>query len=265
MIDDPRGGLGRLRGQWDRRQDRKAWERIGLPPHEFYKASPDAEQRLHALLGMPWPCPEHAACAPIIEQMNREFGFGEEFSTKATTEISRLRFFDADVTISRVAWCVTRHLAPAHIVETGVARGVTSRLLLEAIKRNGSGALWSIDLPHPDTCQTSQIGSAVPDSLRGPWKLLLGPSRRCLPELFKTLGKIDIFVHDSLHTSRNVRFELDYVWDRIRPGGVILVDDVNENVAFQSFVQAAQADAWVVGRRSLGVGLWGAIAKQVRT
>jgi hypothetical protein len=136
--------------------------------------------------------------------------------------------------------------------------------VLEAIKRNGSGALWSIDLPHPDTCQTGQIGSAVPDSLRGPWKLLLGPSRRRLPELFKTLDKIDIFVHDSLHTTRNVRFELDYVWDRIRPGRVILVDDVNENVAFQSFVKAVQADAWVVGRRALGVVLWGAIVKQVR-
>src|SRR6516165_1822518 len=90
MIQDPHGAFERLRGEWDRRQDRKAWKRIGMPPHEFYRASPDAEQQLHAFLGIPWPCPEHATCAPIIEQMNREFALGKEFATNANTEVSRL-------------------------------------------------------------------------------------------------------------------------------------------------------------------------------
>lgn len=262
MIQYPGGALERLRGEWDRRQDTKAWNRVGMTPHQLYEASPDAAQRLHTLLGMPWPCPEYAASAPIVEQMNREFALGEEFWTDVNPGFSELRFFDADVTISRVAWCVARHLAPARVVETGVARGVTSRFLLEAIKRNGSGTLWSIDLPHARTSQGGKIGSAVPDRLRGPWRLLLGPSRRHLPQIVKTLDEIDIFVHDSLHTSRNVQFELECVWNRIKPGGVILVDDVNENLAFQSFVRAVHSDAWVVGRRLLGVGLWGAIVKK---
>lgn len=122
MIEDPRGSLRASKRRVGPAARQESMEASWIAPHEFYKASPDAERRLHAFLGMPWPCPEHAACAPIIEQMNREFGFGEEFATKATTEISRLRFFDADVTISRVAWCVARHLAAARIVETGVAR-----------------------------------------------------------------------------------------------------------------------------------------------
>ena len=33
------------------------------------------------------------------------------------------------------------------VVETGVAHGVTSRFILEALERNGRGFLWSIDLP----------------------------------------------------------------------------------------------------------------------
>jgi len=260
MVQDPRGGMGRLRAGWDRRQDRNAWRRIGVAPQEFYRASPNPEQRLHELLGVPWPCPEYAECETIIQKMNREFGFGEDFRKDDST--SALRFFDADVTISRMAWCVTRHLTPERTIETGVARGVTSRFLLEAIKCNGVGKLWSIDLPHSDTYH--QIGSAVPENLRKSWKLILGSSQQRLPELLRSVGTIDLFVHDSLHTSRNVRFELDSAWGRLRPGGVILMDDVHENLGLQSFVQKVQAKDWVVGQKLFVNGLWGAIVKPAR-
>jgi hypothetical protein len=33
------------------------------------------------------------------------------------------------------------------LVETGVAHGITSRFVLEALQRNGGGRLWSIDVP----------------------------------------------------------------------------------------------------------------------
>jgi hypothetical protein len=35
------------------------------------------------------------------------------------------------------------------VIETGVAPGVTSRIIFEALQQNGLGYLWSIDLPHP--------------------------------------------------------------------------------------------------------------------
>jgi predicted O-methyltransferase YrrM len=264
IAEDPLGALGRLRGEWDRRQDRQAWKRIGRTPRDFYRASSDAEQKLHALLGMPWPCPEHAASSNILRQMNDQLARSEEIAAKKSAESSRLKLFDADVSLSRVAWCVTRHLVPVNVVETGVARGVTSRFLLEALELNGAGNLWSIDLPHATTSGLGQIGSAVPNNLRGKWHLLLGPSRRHLPRILKTLGQVDLFVHDSLHTSRNVLFELDLVWDRIKPGGVILIDDVNENLALHSFIDAVGSNQWVVGHRSIGGGLWGAVVKDHR-
>jgi hypothetical protein len=40
------------------------------------------------------------------------------------------------------------------------------------------------------------------------------------------LGQIDLFVHDSMHTARNVRFELEPVWPALTPGGAVLIDDV---------------------------------------
>ena len=52
------------------------------------------------------------------------------------------------------------------------------------------------------------------------------------------LGEIDLFVHDSLHSERNVRFEMDLAWSALRPGGAIVVDDIDVNRGFHSFTQS---------------------------
>jgi predicted O-methyltransferase YrrM len=48
---------------------------------------------------------------------------------------------------------------------------------------------------------------------------------------------VDLFVHDSLHTYRNMRREFELVWPRLRTGGVILADDVERNRAFGELQQ----------------------------
>jgi hypothetical protein len=53
--------------------------------------------------------------------------------------------------------------------------------------------------------------------------------------LLENLGQIDLFIHDSLHSERNVRFELDRAWPVLGPKGVIVVDDVDANWGFRSF------------------------------
>ena len=62
-----------------------------------------------------------------------------------------------------------------------------------------------------------------------------GSSLRRLPGLLAKLGQIDMFIHDSLHSERNVRFELDRVWPMLRPGEAIVVDDIDANDGFHSF------------------------------
>ena len=52
------------------------------------------------------------------------------------------------------------------------------------------------------------------------------------------LGEVDLFVHDSMHTTRNVRFELDLVWPALTPNGVVLIDDVERNAATGQFLAA---------------------------
>jgi hypothetical protein len=56
--------------------------------------------------------------------------------------------------------------------------------------------------------------------------------------LLSRLGQIDLFVHDSLHSERNVRFELDLAWVALRANGALVLDDVDANWGFRSFTQS---------------------------
>jgi methyltransferase family protein len=132
-----------------------------------------------------------------------------------------------------VAWCLTRHLLPEVVVETGVARGLTSAAMLGALARNGSGHLWSIDLPPLIEHELgSETGVVVNKRERARWTLLQGSSRRVFPSLLQRLDRVDLFVHDSMHTGRNVSFELEAIWPALNGGGAALVDDIERNAAF---------------------------------
>jgi predicted O-methyltransferase YrrM len=133
---------------------------------------------------------------------------------------------------------------PAVMVETGVAHGVSSWTILNAMERNGTGKLYSIDLPdldlksyNPGTIQKTS-GWAVPEALRHRWELRLGPSSELLPALMTELGHIDIFFHDSDHSYENMMFEFKATIPHIRTGGLIISDDVHKNSSFPEFVQA---------------------------
>jgi hypothetical protein len=72
---------------------------------------------------------------------------------------------------------------------------------------------------------------------RSRWSLILGSSRRRLRPLLAQLKEIDLFVHDSVHTERNVRFELESVRRHLAPGGTMIIDDLDTNWALRSFVR----------------------------
>ncbi len=208
---------------------------------------------LHDLLEVPWPCSEEA-----------------EFSERWPEILDPLRHlegpahvtYDADRTLAHASWCVLRHLRPVNVIETGVARGVTSRVLLEALERNSGGHLWSIDLPPIEQRWAWQVGVAVPDRLRHRWTYLRGSSRRLLPELCDKLKQVDVFVHDSLHTEPNVRFELLTAWAALRPGGVVIADDVDHSRGFESLLPRLPDATSVVASQAEKGGTIGIIVKR---
>lgn len=216
---------------WDTLTDKIVEKREYSRPQPKYTADAKWERHLHEHLSVPMPCQvasEFRARWPLAVADVRAKGID-------VGPASFNGFNDGDAAFVRAIWCLVRHLRPALVIETGVAHGFTSRFILEALAFNKDGELFSIDLPPLDPAKRAYIGVAVPERLRENWLLLEGSSRRHLPELLKELGGIDLFVHDSRHTERNVRFELDRAWAFLRPGGAMVVDDVDSNWGFETW------------------------------
>ncbi len=79
--------------------------------------------------------------------------------------------------------------------------------------------------------------------------------------LLDELGTIDVFAHDSHHTGPTMRMEFAAAWPRVRPGGVLLSDDVHENAAFAELAATAPADRVLVAQEEGKAGLLGIAVK----
>ncbi len=132
---------------------------------------------------------------------------------------------------SWLVFALVRGLAPQLVVETGVANGHSSFVILEALHRNGAGRLLSIDV-RPD------VGALVPPELKDRWDLRLlsrRAPRRDLAALVQQIPSIDLFIHDSDHTYRWQMLELTLVWPRLSARGLLTSDDADWSYAFLDF------------------------------
>ena len=142
-----------------------------------------------------------------------------------------------------ILYGLARALKPAYVVETGVAAGVSTSFFAAALIKNNHGSLFSIELPPSDygrflladgslySWHDRGVGWAIPEqfklALGNRHQLILQDARRALPELLRKLSHIDIFFHDDLHTPDHMFWEYECVWPKLRPGGVLVSDDVN--------------------------------------
>jgi hypothetical protein len=153
---------------------------------------------------------------------------------------------------------------PAVMIETGCFSGWDSAVLLQALRLNGHGQLWSIDLPATEG-RFSQIGEnaglsdgmrtgfLVPEIYRDRWTLIEADVRDALPGLLRDNGAVDMFLHDSDHAYTHMMWEFATVLPRMRPGGIIVSDDISWNTAFWDFSTAARR-RFAIHRGNANVG-----------
>jgi predicted O-methyltransferase YrrM len=257
MLRHPLRGIERIRGRIDRRQDQMELAAIGTPQGEVYGVVDDWQPLLHAAINAPWPCQD-------IESFDKVWddAISDLIAAGLRTGIASYGGWnDGDRAQAEALWCLVAHTRPETVVETGVAHGLTTRVILEGLQRHGAGHLWSVDLPAVDPALHSEIAMAVRKDLRERWTYVPGTSRERLPGVVHRSGRLDLFVHDSLHTARNLCFELDTAWPMLRAGGVAVVDDIDHSLGFRAFVDRVVPGTSIAARHVTGNGLWGIAIK----
>jgi hypothetical protein len=166
-------------------------------------------------------------------------------------------FHNGDFRMARLCYGIVRALRPACVIETGVCYGVTSSFILRALERNAFGTLYSIDLPPLGPGASGFVGWLVPAELRARWRLLHGSSKGLLPRLVSAVGAVDVFLHDSLHTYRNIRRELETVAPKLSPRSVVVADDIEGNRAFGDWASQSRPSYWAVVSEEAKDGLLG--------
>jgi hypothetical protein len=207
-------------------------------------ADPEWLPSLHRTVGAEWPCPLERRFEELWSTIQSDLADSTPWS-----------IHDSDESLGRACWCLVLHTRPQNMVETGVGRGLTTRIILEAMAQNGSGHLWSIDLPPIGLLD--QSGMLVVPSLKERWTYRRGSVRRLLPGLLLEIGTVDGLVFDSLHTELNVGFELEEGWSRLAGGGFALVDDIDDNQAFDRFRNCHSAISLVGAQSGVKTGLFG--------
>lgn len=142
----------------------------------------------------------------------------------------------------KIAYVVCRAIKPDVVVETGAKDGISTTYILQALRGNHKGKLYSIDL-RDNTLEKLKIetGWLIPSYLRDRWTLIEGKSSEKLIPLLNELNKIDIFHHDSDHSYSNMKFEYETAWKYLQSNGILLSDDIKLNAAWKDFTKDKDA------------------------
>lgn len=142
---------------------------------------------------------------------------------QATVDASRRGLADRQVRYARrVGWyAIVRATKPAHVVETGVDKGLGSCVLASALLRNAAeghpGRLTSLDInPEAGYLVRTEPWASVVD-------LVIGDS-------IASIGALDtpvnLFLHDSDHSKEHERHEFGAIESKLAPGAILLTDNV---------------------------------------
>ncbi len=144
-------------------------------------------------------------------------------------------YFAVEADSAMLLYAIVRAHQPNVMVETGVANGFSTAVILAAMHANGKGELHSFDI-------ADDVGAFVRD--RDHWTLHI---REPLPAI-----PIDVFFHDSDHSYAHQTAEYVHAWEHLRPGGLLLSDDIDGSCAFIDFARNHHATMLLGGPTVFG-------------
>lgn len=149
-------------------------------------------------------------------------------------------------------YSIVRLSRPDIVVETGVADGHSSYLLLSALAANNHGRLISFDV-------LPSAGQLVPDELRPRWELVILNDRDPIADAAQRLSildDVDVYFHDADHSYVGQYADYALARDVLSRGrhGILLSDDIDASFAFVDFVKAGIGNVAILVdvRKALG-------------
>lgn len=128
----------------------------------------------------------------------------------------------------RLAWyALVRSQKPGLVVETGTDKGLGSLVLASALLKNGRGRLITLDV-NPSS------GYLIQGPYRQVTSILHGDSLSLIPEL--PCG-VDFFLHDSDHSLKHERCELDLIASHLSQDAVLLSDNAHVSTVLSTWAR----------------------------
>ena len=145
-------------------------------------------------------------------------------------------------------YSLAKSVGARKIVETGVAYGWSSLAFILAVKDMDDGYVYSTDLPRITYTYSTDptviirpehdaVGVAIPETLRSHWRLFKMSDRKGLPKILREAGAVDLAHYDSDKSPEGRAFGYDAIWQSLRGGGVLISDDVGDNLEFKNFAE----------------------------
>ena len=148
-----------------------------------------------------------------------------------------------------------------NIVETGVAAGWSSLAILRALKKNGSGYLYSSDFPYFRLKNPEKyIGFlAKNENNKNNWILDIRGDDKALPEIIKQLGNknIDLFHYDSDKSYSGRSNALKLLRSKLNSKTIIIFDDIQNNLHFKDYIEENKLNFHVIEFGGKFVGITG--------
>jgi len=127
---------------------------------------------------------------------------------------------------AEITYLLLREFKPKTVVEISPCGGWSTTWILNALKDNGTGRLFSYDIV--DTSEKT-----IPQDLKeGRWKLIMGDVKENIDKLPPS---IDYLFLDSDHSAEFARWYIQNLFPRLKPGTRVSVHDVFHGTAPSSF------------------------------
>ena len=156
----------------------------------------------------------------FLKELNKKVKSNSHFKKRNFKSIYELSVY------RNFIYYVVRCLKPNKVLETGVFHGLTTMWILKALEDNQKGELFSIDIKRSDWNKyfkktkmgpgyiydldfpkNENPGWIIPEYLKKRWTLIYGPSHRFMDKF----RNIDLFIHDSDHSYKNEKNEIQTV------------------------------------------------------